>query len=160
MDCPCGSRLAFDACCGPLLAGGAPPTAEALMRSRYTAYVRADMDHIMRTHDPRTRDTVDRALTEKWAREAEWRGLEILRTEVGGADDEVGTVEFAASYRAKGQAFVHREHSRFRRIDGRWFYVDGRPIKGEPARAVDKPERNAPCPCGSGKKWKRCHGAA
>lgn len=130
------------------------------MRSRYTAYVRVDMDHIMGTHDPATRGSVDRALTEKWSREAEWLGLTILGREAGGPHDQEGRVEFAAHYRAKGHELVHREHSRFRRIDGRWFYVDGKLTKGDPVKAAPKVERNAPCPCGSGKKYKKCHGAA
>ena len=30
--------------------------------------------------------------------------------------------------------------------------------KAQPIRAEEKVERNAPCPCGSGKKFKKCHG--
>ena len=129
------------------------------MRSRYTAYVQGNIDHIVETHDPSTRGDVDRALTQKWARESEWQGLTILGTQAGGPSDEEGTVEFVARYRVEGRDLVHQELSRFRKIDERWHYLDGRTSKGAPIRAAPKPERNAPCPCGSGTKYKRCHGA-
>ncbi len=159
MTCPCGSDLAFERCCGPLLAGAPAPTAQALMRSRYTAHVRGNIEHIIATHHPDTRDTVDRAGIEAWARRSTWQGLTILNAQAGGAGDDEGTVEFVARYHAEGRDHAHRELSRFRKIDGRWYFVDGQSPAIAPVRAAPRPERNAPCPCGSGKKFKRCHGA-
>ena len=86
-------------------------------------------------------------------------GLTILATEAGGEGDETGTVEFVARYRAKGHDLSHHERSTFRRVDGRWHFVDGKTIKPPPVKAEPRAGRNDPCPCGSGKKFKRCHGA-
>jgi SEC-C motif-containing protein len=157
--CDCGDPRPFERCCGPFLAGAAAPTAEQLMRSRYTAYVRREIDYLVATHDPDSRDTVDRAATERWANESEWLGLQVLATEAGGPDDDTGIVEFVARYRNKGHELPHHERSRFRKLDGRWYYVDGEAPRKKPVRAEVKAGRNDPCPCGSGKKFKRCHGA-
>ncbi len=37
-------------------------------------------------------------------------------------------------------------------------YHDPTPVKQEPIRVDKQPGRNEPCPCGSGKKFKACHG--
>lgn len=134
------------ACCGRYLAGEGAPTAETLMRSRYTANVLGDGDYLRRTWHPDTRpDPLDPAVG------PDWRGLEIRRTEDGGAGDETGLVEFVARFHDGRRAGVLHETSRFTRLQGRWVYVDG-DIHPEPAPTP----RNAPCPCGSGKKFKRC----
>lgn len=159
MSCPCGSSEPFEQCCGPFLGGAPAPTAEKLMRSRYTAYVRGAIDYIIATHDPETRDEVDREVVESWSRESEWTGLTILATEAGGESDDEGSVEFIARFRAEGYELSHHEQSRFRKLDGCWYFVDGQVMKATPARATPTVGRNALCPCGSGKKYKRCHGA-
>jgi SEC-C motif-containing protein len=130
------------ACCGRYHRGERAPTAVALMRSRYTAYVRGEIDY-------------------------------LVDTEAGGERDVAGVVEFIARGVTAGRGFVQRERSRFRRVDGAWFYVDdrGSPAGGSaagggrglidgnaPARSGRAVGRNEPCPCGSGKKYKRCHG--
>ena len=149
IPCPCGSNQPFDTCCDPLLAGSREAsTAEALMRSRYTAYGRRDEAYLLRTWHPSTRPA-SLGLDE----EIEWLGLEILRTEAGGPEDREGLVEFVARYRANGQHGSLQEASRFVREEGHWLYVDGKI-----AEAGGRPGRNAPCPCGSGKKYKRCCG--
>jgi SEC-C motif domain protein len=156
--CPCGSGDALDGCCGLALDGVPAATALALMRSRYTAYVRGAIDYLIETHDPSTRAALDRAAIASWSRETEWLGLEIVDTVRGGPDDEDGVVEFIARGRTRGAAFAQRERSRFRRHDGRWYYVDGAHAR-EPVRGAPSVGRNDPCPCGSGMKYKRCHGA-
>jgi SEC-C motif-containing protein len=116
MSCPCGSGLTLAGCCGPLLEGAPAPTAEALMRSRYTAHVLGQVDYLIATWDT---PAADRAAIAKWAGESTWLGLEIVRA----SEDRV---EFRARYRdAAGVTHVHHERSRFRRRDGRWLYVDG-----------------------------------
>jgi SEC-C motif-containing protein len=155
--CPCGSEDSFAGCCGPLLDGAPASTALALMRSRYTAYVRGAIDYLLETHDASTRGDLDRASIASWSRQTEWLGLEILDTVRGGEDDEDGIVEFVARGRTRGAPFAQRERSRFRRHDGRWYYVDGSHAR-EPARTAAAVGRNDPCPCGSGMKYKRCHG--
>jgi SEC-C motif domain protein len=158
--CPCGSGAEFDACCGRYLGGVPAPTAEALMRSRYTAYVKGNVDYLVDSHAPKGREEVDRELTAKWAGESEWLGLTIVATEAGKESDSEGMVEFHAKYKVGGNELTHRERSRFEKVDGRWYYVDGKELKAPPARAEKVPGRNDVCPCGSGKKYKKCHGAA
>ncbi len=113
------------------------------MRSRYTAYVRGEIDYLVAT----ARGPVDRAAIAAWSRDTEWLGLEVVASESRG--DEA-FIAFVARGVTRGKPFAQRERSRFRRIDGRWYYLDGVPF-AQP--------RNEPCACGSGKKFKRCHGA-
>lgn len=94
------------------------------MRSRYTAYVRADLDYLVRTHDTATRGSVDHRALSKFAKTTLWMGLEIVATEAGGEGDETGIVEFIARGMSGGKPFAQRERSRFRKVDGAWFYVD------------------------------------
>lgn len=162
-ECPCGSGRRLDDCCGRYLSGAeAPPTAAALMRARYTAHTRIELDFIERTHDPDSREDIDREATERWARRAEWLGLEILATEEGGPDDDLGAVEFVAHFRERGERRRHHEIARFRRgADGHWLYVDGEAPEPETVRrGRPRVGRNAPCPCGSGRKYKKCCGTA
>lgn len=120
-DCPCGSGRRHGECCGPYLSGHAlPPTAEACMRSRYTAYVLRNADHLFRTWHPLTRpDTID-------VDNITWTGLEILTTSRGRAGDTMGQVEFKAHWQlADGtQADLH-EVSNFDKRGQRWLYLRG-----------------------------------
>lgn len=157
--CPCGSGQGVAACCGPILAGTPAPTAEALMRSRYTAFVRGDLEYIDRTHAPEKRDTAERSATRSTFNSVEWARLEVLRSVRGGVSDNIGMVEFAAYYKQNGAEMVHRERSNFRRDDGLWVYVDGEFPSDIDGNKASKIGRNAPCPCGSGMKFKKCCGA-
>ena len=117
VDCPCGSGLDYGDCCCPVVRNERwADTAEELMRSRYTAYVLGDVDHVFRSWHPATRPD---DLTELPA--VEWRGLEVLEVVDGGPGDDYGIVEFRASY--AGGAM--HERSRFTRRGGRWMYLDG-----------------------------------
>ena len=171
MNCPCGSELALSKCCEPFLKGDAlPETAEKLMRSRFTAFTRADMAYIVRTLAPEARTDFDAPGTEKWAREAEWKSLTIHSTKDGGPDDSTGVVEFTATYAIQGQGIEHHEVSEFRKDKkGQWLFVEGDAHthkEGEGhhhheevetvVRAEPKIGRNDTCPCGSGKKYKKC----
>jgi SEC-C motif-containing protein len=120
------------------------------MRSRYTAYARREVDYLLDTHAPR--DEGRRAAILAWAERAEFVGLEVVGTEAGLAEDQTGVVEFIARTREAGTEQLHRERSRFLKQDGRWFFIDG----AAPARP--RVGRNDPCPCGSGKKYKKCCG--
>jgi SEC-C motif domain protein len=141
------------------LDGVPAPTALALMRSRYTAYVRGAIDYLVATHDPVTRGAVDIPGITQWSRDTTWLGLEIVATERGGEADDAGIVEFIASGATRGAPFRMHERSRFRRVDGAWVYIDGEVRRSEPVRRAATAGRNDPCPCGSGMKYKRCHGA-
>ncbi|MBO9427488.1 MAG: YchJ family protein [Labrenzia sp.] len=123
--CPCGSGAAFTACCGPFLDGRqAPKTAEALMRSRYTAYVRENIAYLKETLWPKYQAGFDFAATARWASENHWTGLRVLETGKGSEADRDGTVLFEAKYLSGGTLHTHRENSRFRKKSGRWYYVE------------------------------------
>ena len=77
--CPCGSGRKFAACCEPLILGKAPAqSAEAVMRARYTAYVKSAIPYLKDSMAPETRGDFDADSSSKWAREAEWLGLEVV----------------------------------------------------------------------------------
>ncbi|MGW2823370.1 YchJ family protein [Streptomyces sp. NPDC001443] len=116
-SCPCGTAKPYEECCGRFHRGeAAAPTAEALMRSRYCAFVRLDAPYLLRTWHPRTRP--EQVELDPGMR---WSGLEILETGGGTGFHATGTVTFRASYRGGS---LH-ERSRFERVDGAWVYVDG-----------------------------------
>jgi SEC-C motif domain protein len=159
--CPCTSGRSYGECCEPFLSGKAnPPTAEALMRARYTAYAIGQVDYVASTDDPGSREKFDKTAAEAWSSKSEWLGLDVIAKEAGGANDQEGVVEFAAKFKLGGKEHAHRERSRFKRIEGKWHYIDGEKPAVKPfineAPAVG---RNDPCHCGSGKKFKKCHGA-
>jgi SEC-C motif-containing protein len=119
--CPCDSQRAFTACCQPLLSGQiAAPSPEALMRSRFSAFVLERRDYLLDTWHPSTRPQ-----TLTFDVETRWLGLKIKSTEAGGAQDNQGWVTFAARYKihGRGQRMVERSH--FVRENGRWFYING-----------------------------------
>ncbi len=153
-------KLGYADCCAPFLEGRAQPaTAEALMRSRYTAFVHGDIDYLEQTLAPGTRDDFDRKAITHWARQSQWLGLDVLATEDGTATDESGYVEFVASFIHEGEQYQHRERSLFRKVDGRWYFQEEADRKTQPIVKGAQPGRNDPCPCGSGKKFKKCCGA-
>jgi len=117
--CPCGGGV-YAACCGPFHAGEAEaPTAEALMRSRYSAFALGLADYLWRTWHPRTRPervTLDDTV---------WLGLDIIDVVDGSEHDQDGVVEFVAHHRQGRRRASLRERSRFERRAGRWLYLDG-----------------------------------
>jgi SEC-C motif domain protein len=116
--CPCGSGKDYAACCGLLHSGAPAADAEALMRSRYSAYALGLADYLRATWHPSTRPAeLDLAGGPKWL------GLNVLRHEPAGDDRAI--VEFVARYKVGGRAGRLGEVSRFLREDGRWYYVDG-----------------------------------
>lgn len=161
MPIPTQDPDALAAYCQPFLSGAKQPeTAAELMASRYVAYASGAIDYLIDTHDPKTRSQTDRKATEDWSRRASWRSLEILDTKDGGPSDAEGEVEFIARYVVDGVEHAHHERSLFRRHEGRWFFISGDKVGGTPMRrAQAKVGRNDPCPCGSGKKHKKCCGA-
>lgn len=118
--CPCGSGNNYAECCGRYHAGAAAPSAEALMRSRYSAYVLIKEPYLLDTWHGSTRPPVLDLAADSAAR---WLGLQIKRHEQTGPDSAV--VEFVARYKVAGRAHRLHETSRFVRENGRWYYVDG-----------------------------------
>lgn len=121
LSCPCLGGLPFEECCGVFIAGEASaPTAERLMRSRYTAYARQEPAYLLATWHPSTRPaSLELDPTVRWYR------LDILSRTRGGMLDSDGTVEFRASYRSGDQTGSQHELSRFVREGQQWFYLDG-----------------------------------
>lgn len=123
MACPCGSNLAYARCCGLYISGEHnAPTPEALMRSRYTAYTRANINYIVRTMKAPANVDFDPESARKWAKRSRWLKLEVLNTSTQG---DLGSVEFRAHYSLANQKHVIHEISEFRKDDGNWYYISG-----------------------------------
>jgi len=170
-DCPCGLNSPFTDCCGPLIRGVSyADTAEDLMRSRFTAYVEKNWNYLIQTTcaDERPGKSAE-ALAES-NQDTEWLRLEVMGLRQGGIEDQEGEVSFAAYYQDAEGEKVLRETSKFFREDGRWKYSEtestGHPQKVASTPGPAKPfvregtkvGRNDPCPCDSGKKYKKCCG--
>jgi SEC-C motif-containing protein len=146
-------------CCKPYIKGKKnAPTPEALMRSRYTAYVVHAIDYIIDTCHEDTKKTMNRKGIEKWSEEATWLGFKIIAVEGGGDGAHRGTVEFEACFEQKMLSKVHHEVATFEKIGDRWLYVDGKITPKTIVRVGEKIGRNDPCPCRSGRKYKHCCG--
>lgn len=118
IDCPCGSGALYQDCCEPYHLSLAAPSAEKLMRSRYSAYVLGLEEYLLDTWHPSTRPQYLNLANDR----TKWLGLEVKRLE---PNDESAIVEFIARYKINGKAEKLHETSRFKRIAQRWFYVDG-----------------------------------
>lgn len=182
MTCPCGSGRAYDQCCGRYISGAElPSTAVALMRSRYTAFTRGEYAYIGKTFTPQSEAAAHAKGAEDWAKSGTFKRLEVIGTHLGGPRDKTGIVEFVATYTQDGIGWDHHETSHFEKDEkGQWFYAGGdghRHREGEThhhhghhhhhdhaghtvRREGPKVGRNDACPCGSGKKYKKCHGLA
>jgi SEC-C motif-containing protein len=124
--CACGSGVDYADCCEQFHLGAAKaPTAEALMRSRYCAYVLGQIDYLVATTLPAVRTTDLWVNYQSTADSIQWIGLEVMSASQGGVKDKTGKVEFKASYIQDGERAMHHELSRFRRSGGDWYYVDG-----------------------------------
>lgn len=150
-QCPCGSGFEYQQCCAPYILNTQVATEPAiLMRSRYSAYVKKEADYLVKTWHPdckaqEWRDGIIQSFTN-----TVWHGLTVIAQTAGSHDDEA-FVEFIARFTDPNnvQISAMHERSRFLRIKEHWYYIDGvRPSVG----------RNDICPCGSGKKYKKCCG--
>lgn len=151
--CPCGSKLPYPKCCGRFHSGRlTASTAEELMRSRYSAFCLQLPDYLFTTLHPTRRKPDELANLQRAVTQGNWTGLEIVSKRQGEIGDEQGYVAFRAHHEEQEQASVLEENSRFVKEKGTWFYVDGEFAPEKP------PGRNEPCWCGSGKKYKKCHG--
>ena len=164
--CFCGSQRLYKRCCEPYLTGvKAAPTAEALMRSRYSAFCSGNIDYLVKTHHPDYRSTKENDSLALSVRKTQWLNLIVLSAKKGQRKDSQGTVEFVAAYRDRAatplgvmatNATNNRiqqmhERSRFKKESGTWFYTDGDML------APYSPKRSQPCWCGSGRPFKQCH---
>ena len=145
--CPCGTGASLADCCAPLHQGARlPENAEALMRSRYTAYVLGKIDYIVASTVPAQQALLDVAAIEQWSRHTAWAGLTVHqhRPRIG---KHHAQVHFSAAFDTAQGRQQHDEHSAFVCINGRWYVLDP---------TVALPGLKQPCICGSGKKFKHC----
>ncbi|MCU7932485.1 MAG: SEC-C domain-containing protein [Candidatus Thiodiazotropha sp. (ex Codakia rugifera)] len=158
--CYCGSGVAYEECCGPILDGTTKAiNAEALMRARYSAFAAHKAEFLHQSLHPDHRHDHDIEATRRWSENAQWMNLQVVELKGGTETDEEGSVEFIATYKEKGVVRPHHEISRFLKQDGDWYFVDGQLVPPKPEmRKQPKVGRNEPCPCGSGKKFKKCCG--
>jgi SEC-C motif-containing protein len=124
--CPCGSNNPIDICCLPIIKElKEAETAEQLMRSRYTAFTLTEVDYLMKSHHPKTRNIKQKKKLKKWAQSVSWVGLSILSKDKGNINDVTGTVEFRAVFVKSGKPELIHERSAFVKENNKWFYVDG-----------------------------------
>ncbi len=156
--CPCGSGKTYGECCLPYHNGTLwPDDPQAMMRSRYSAYVTHCWDYLTKSdwQEDGEEEVSEERLAEA-AASVEWLGLNVLGS---GREEDYDYVDYTATYRVDGQTLQIAEHAHFRVIDGKLCYTGGEELVREPVRR-DQPKvgRNDPCPCGSGKKYKKCCG--
>jgi len=154
-NCLCGSDLSYAQCCGLLHSGKShATTAKALMRARFTAYAMRNGDYLLQTWDvPSRPEAID------FSKETGvWTSLDIISTKKGAEKDSKGIVEFKAYFTQDDEAKVMNEISRFVKKQGHWFYLDGKVKSVGSSEGPMNQGLNAPCACGSGKKFKRCCG--
>ncbi len=157
--CPCGSGRSYSDCCEPYITGALrAPTAEALMRARYSAYAEHAIQFLVDSCVKEGQADIDMEQTRSWSEKSQWLGLKILSADKGQPGDTEGVVEFEASYVLDGLKDRHHEKAFFKKVDDAWLYEKGEIVPTTIVRSAPKVGRNDPCPCGSGKKYKYCHG--
>lgn len=125
MNCPCGSSKDYHMCCGPFLEGKKlPELPEELMRSRYTAFTKGNVDYLQSTMQGKALVGFDAKNTKAWALSVDWLGLSVLKAPP--PEKETGWVEFIARFKEAGNEYQIHELSQFRKIEGKWFYTEGK----------------------------------
>lgn len=131
MLCPCGSSALFLDCCDPYLRDQQwAPTPEALMRSRYTAFVVHNVPYLEATMKPPASRKFNVKETAEFIESVQWQGLTVFQSKL--KSPTCGYVSFDAVYTLQGKTVHICEKSEFHKINDRWFYVDGKPLN--PAR--------------------------
>ncbi|MCW3149082.1 YchJ family protein [Stutzerimonas stutzeri] len=147
-QCPCGSGDPLVDCCGRYHAGAPAPSAELLMRSRYSAYVLGLIDYLKATTLPAQQAALDLDAIRHWSAESTWLGLEVGQSIVLGGQPEHALVSFTARWHDQSGEHSHHERSAFVQREGCWYFID--------PTVTLKVGRNDACPCGSGQKFKKC----
>lgn len=150
--CYCCSGKLFSECCEPLLLGQvSAPDAEALMRSRFSAYCTKNYDYILSTYGSQQRSQLTSESLAESAAGSKWLALKVIDFQA--QSQYTATVEFIATYSESKNLFQMHELSSFELQDGMWRYTTG--IMKENTGKL-KIGRNDSCFCGSGKKFKQC----
>ncbi|MBE0439473.1 MAG: YchJ family protein [Gammaproteobacteria bacterium] len=148
--CPCSSGSSYSSCCQPLHDGiVTAASAEQLMRSRYSAFCLKKAPYLIATLHPDYRSADDEQSLAELFEQTQWLGLKVISHK---SKNNTATVEFSAFYQDANQVAQLHERSRFVKIDNCWFYQDGDILP--PITLA----RNDSCFCGSGNKYKKCHG--
>lgn len=161
--CPCGNDATYQACCQRFHSGAERPlTAEQLMRSRFSAFAKGLVSYLLQTRHPSKRSIDNAGLLQESCNNTHWVRLEIHKHKNGGRNDTEGFVSFSAHYVENGQPGTLSETSRFLKEGQQWYYVEGDITEDNSTEDHNtspvKLGRNDSCWCGSGKKFKRCHG--
>jgi len=152
--CPCGTGKTYIKCCGAFISGfKLPGTPEELMRSRYTAYTQANIDYIADTMKMPASKNFDAKTAYQWAISVIWKKLEIIKSSI---DKTQGFVEFIAYFDEQCVKKTIHELSEFHQENGKWYYIDGKSYTQKPYLSQSQVGRNDLCPCGSGRKYKKC----
>jgi len=146
--CPCGSGDGLRECCGRYHAGLPAPSAEQLMRSRYSAYILGLVEYLRATTLPAQQQLLDLQAMKEWSSTSTWLGLEVEESQLLGGKPEHALVSFTARWHDVAGEHAQHERSAFVQNGGRWYFID--------PTAPLKAGRNDPCPCGSGQKFKKC----
>ncbi|MGE6529862.1 YchJ family protein [Pseudomonas sp. NPDC077382] len=147
-NCPCGTGDPYGECCGRYHQGLPAPSAEQLMRSRYSAYVVGAIAYLQATTLPAQQQALDLQSMKDWSANSTWLGLDVKQSQVLGGQPEHALVSFIARWHDGAGEHAQHERSAFVQHDGRWYFIDPTvPLKAG---------RNDPCPCGSGQKYKKC----
>jgi SEC-C motif-containing protein len=146
--CPCGNQQSLRHCCGRFHDGAAAPSAEALMRSRYSAYALGLVDYLVRSTLPAQQIGLDQQAIQSWSQGSTWLGLEVEQAQLAEGDPQHAYVTFTAHWLDDNGEHSHRERSAFVRNNSNWYFID-------PTVEL-KLGRNDPCPCASGLKFKKC----
>lgn len=150
-QCYCGNNIAFAACCQPLVLGKQLATSpEALMRSRFCAYVVQNYAYILATYGPQQSNNLSLNTIAEGANNTRWLRLDVFKST---QKSSAGTVEFSAYYQVDQQFYVMHETSEFIKQNGQWYYTRGSMHKDSGPYTQ---QRNAQCLCGSGNKYKKC----
>ncbi|WP_417660692.1 YchJ family protein [Pseudomonas sp.] len=147
-SCPCGSSNLLSECCARYHSGTPAPSAETLMRSRYSAYALGLIDYLLETTLPAQQHLLDREAISAWSLQSTWLGLEVENAEVLGGKPEHAFVTFTARWHDASGEHSHRERSAFVQSNGHWYFID--------PTVPMKIGRNDSCPCSSGQKFKKC----
>ena len=156
--CYCGSSINYSDCCQPLHKGEQfAPTALKLMKSRFAAYASKEIQYLVET----THESLEPVYEdlEAWANATTWKKLEVVSSSNGLKHNDTGEVEFKAFFLDQnGSPQVHHEKSQFKKENNKWFYSAGEINPSLQKEVKHTIGRNDPCPCGSGKKHKKCCG--
>ncbi|MCZ2722938.1 YchJ family metal-binding protein [Marinomonas sp. 15G1-11] len=162
-NCPCGTTLPYEMCCAMYHNNpGTAPTAEALMRSRYSAFAMKNFEYIQQTQKLDTSPDQSVEDISQSNDNTQWIKLEILETQDGGEKDKTGIVSFCAHFKEGKHIGRLSERSIFKKSKQVWHYISGEHEVQGNTPLIKSSEmnigRNDPCHCGSNKKFKKCCG--